>query len=150
VQGGALAEDPGDGSKLQPISAGFYLYRVADAHRRAGHQPAAVTLYDHSNNVIDRERLPGTPQHPVMRRLPGDPPLSVPADAVWEKRTQLFDWRADDGAHIGLWVAPERGGGRCFWTNQAGGCIPAGRHVQGKPPLLGLGLQGGAAEQEKR
>jgi len=133
-------------SESAPIRAGFYLYRVPDVHRRAGHQPVAVTLYDSSNNVIDREQLPGgEPHYPVLRRLPGYPPLSVPSDAVWAKRTQLFAWRADDGAHIGLWIAPRRGGGTCFWTNQGGGCPNAGGQRHGGLPLLGLGFEGGAS-----
>lgn len=127
-----------------PIDAGFYLYRVPDAHRRAGHQPVAVTLYDRSNKIIDREQvLGGRPPDMVVHRLPGYPPLMVPARAVWAQRTQLFDLRADDGAHIGLWIAPERGGGTCFWTNQAEGCTNVGHSVGGKSPLLALGFQGG-------
>jgi hypothetical protein len=127
-----------------PINAGFYLYRVPDAHRRAGHQPISVTLYDSSNNVIDQEQvLGGQPPDMVGHRLPGYPLLMVPTKAVWAKRTQLFDWRADDGAHIGLWIAPERGGGTCFWTNQGNGCTNVGHPVHGKMPLLTLGFQGG-------
>lgn len=128
-----------------PIDAGFYLFRVPDAHRRAGHQPVSITLYDASNRVIDRERILGGEQPDfVSHRLPGYPPLLVPAKAEWTKRTQLFAVRADDGARIGLWIAPERGGGTCFWTNQANGCTNVGHPVHGGiPPLATLGLQGG-------
>jgi hypothetical protein len=128
-----------------PINAGFYLYRVPDAHRRASHQPVNITLYDASNRAIDRERiLGGEPPDFVSHRLPGYPPLMVPAKAEWTKRTQLFAWRADDGARIGLWIAPERGGGTCMWTNQANGCTNVGHPVHGTvPPLATLGFQGG-------
>jgi hypothetical protein len=128
-----------------PINAGFYLYRVPDAHRRAGHQPVSITLYDASNRVIDRERiLGGEPPDFVSHRLPGYPPLMVPAKAEWTKRTQLFALRADDGARIGLWIAPEQGGGTCMWTNQANGCTNVGHPVHGSIPALAtLGFQGG-------
>lgn len=130
-----------------PIDAGFYLYRVPDAHRRAGHQPVNVTLVDAANHVIDRERVLGGERPDfVSHRLPGYPPLMVPAKAEWAKRTQLFAWRADDGARIGLWIAPERGGGTCMWSNNANGCTNVGHPVVGKPapPLGGLGLSGGS------
>lgn len=130
-----------------PINAGFFLFRIPDAHRHAGHQPVAVTLYDNSNNVVVREQVRGG-QGPreVMRRLPGYGPLLVPKMAEWAKRTQLFAWRAWDGARIGLWIAPERGGGSCFWTKQAGGCSEVGGHPgHGKLPPLMLSPQGGAA-----
>jgi hypothetical protein len=129
-----------------PIDAGFYLYRVPDAHRRAGHQPVSVTLYDTANHVIDRERvLGGEPPDFVSHRLAGYPPLMVPVKAEWAKRKQLFAWRADDGAHLGLWIAPERGGGTCMWSNNANGCTNVGHPVRNNaPPLGGLGLSGGS------
>jgi hypothetical protein len=128
-----------------PIDAGFYLYRVPDAHRLAGHQPVGVTLYDAANHVIDREQvLDGEPPDFVSHRLDGYPPLMVPTKAEWAKRTQLFAVRADDGARIGLWIAPERGGGTCMWTNQASSCTNVGHPVHGSiPPLATLGFQGG-------
>jgi hypothetical protein len=125
-----------------PIDAGFYLFRVPDAHRVDGHRPKAVRLYDDAGKLLTSEpiREPDMPL-PVEHRLAGYPPLSVPGSAVWEKRRQLFDLRADDGTHIGLWVAPSRKGGTCFWTNQAGGCPRPGseRH---EPPPLALGFSG--------
>ncbi len=127
-----------------PIDAGFYLYRVPDAHRSAGHQPIKVTLFDSADHVIDREQVPGAePPEGVTHRLPGYPRLMVPVKADWAKRTQLFAWRADDGARIGLWIAPERGGGTCYWTNQGSGCSNAGHPVHGTIPPLALGFQGG-------
>ena len=129
-----------------PINAGFYLYRVPDAHRHAGHEPVSITLYGASNRVLDRERiLGGQPPDFVSHRLRGYPPLMVPAKAEWAKRTQLFALRSDDGARIGLWIAPERGGGICMWANPASGCTNVGHPLQNTaPPLGGLGLSGGS------
>jgi hypothetical protein len=129
-----------------PIEAGFYLFRVPDAHRLAGHRPTAVSLLDDDGEVLAREPVlssAGSPPLQVERRLAGYPPLSVPAEAIWDERQQLFDLRADDGAHIGLWIAPKRGGGTCFWTNQASGCPRVGGQVQPKQPVLALGFSGG-------
>jgi hypothetical protein len=151
--GDRLSVEYADGEKSEipfvwvtaPIRAGFYLYRVPDAHRRAGHQPVSITLYDASNRLLDREpELAGQSLDVVPHRLPGYPPLLVPTKAEWTKRTQLFAVHADDGARIGLWTAPERGGGTCFWTNQASGCTHAGDPVHGTiPPLATLGFQAG-------
>jgi hypothetical protein len=128
-----------------PIDAGFYLFRVPDAHRVDGHRPTAVRLYDDAGKLLASEPTlpPGANLwRSVEHRLAGYPPLLVPAAAVWQERRQLFDLRADDGAHIGLWVAPSRSGGTCFWTNQASGCPPPGSDR--KAPALGLGFSGGA------
>jgi hypothetical protein len=126
-----------------PIDAGFFFYPLPDDGRR----PTALTLYDSDGNTLQREPIPA-PEPPgsgqVGHRLPGYPPLAVPAQAKWAKRQQLFDLHAEDGTHIGLWVAPARGGGHCFWTNQAGGCTPAGgAHGRGSMPPLAVGFQAG-------
>lgn len=128
-----------------PINAGFYLYRVPDAHRSAAHRATRLTLFDGSGRVIAREPILNSRPMPfVVHRLPGFPHLTVPARADWGRRQQLFDLRADDGARIGLWIAPERGGGRCFWTNQAVFCSNVGRPVRrGARPSLQLGFEGG-------
>jgi len=126
-----------------PIDAGFYFYRVPhDAPR-----PTAVVLYDDDGTVVTREPLPDVLEdaarsRQVQRRIRGYAPLSVPAAAEWDERRQLFDVHAADGAHLGLWVAPARGGGECFWTNQAAGCPPTGFDRSTMPPLA-LGLQAG-------
>jgi hypothetical protein len=127
-----------------PIDAGFYLYRVPDANRVEAHRPVSVTLLDGSDKVLDREDVVDVAAEgsgDVMHRLPGYGLLPVPATAVWAKRRQLFDLRAGDGAHLGLWIAPARGGGTCYWTNQGSGCTSASSI--GKPPALGLGFEGG-------
>jgi hypothetical protein len=128
-----------------PINAGFYAFAVPAAHRPRSHAPERLTLVDGSGKALAREpvlfaRAPAF----VLHRVPGFGPLTVPAQAEWARRRQLFDLRADDGARIGLWVAPERGGGRCFWANRAAGCSrgPGRRRAPATPPLQ-LGIQGG-------
>jgi hypothetical protein len=79
----------------------------------------------------------------------------VPPKAIWAKRVQLFALRADNGNRIGLWIAPARGGGTCFWSNRADGCsqaatsgVPAAAlkahpELRGQGPLVGFGFSGG-------
>jgi hypothetical protein len=129
-----------------PIDAGFFLYRVPDAHRVRAARPTAITLFDGDGKVIIRQGVidVAAGERPeVGHRVRGYPPLSVPANAEWAKRQQLFALRADDGARIGLWIAPERGGGVCYWTNQALGCTRVGHRFFGAPAPLALGFQGG-------
>jgi hypothetical protein len=112
-----------------PINGGFFLYGISQAHRRVGHQPTRIALLDSSGAVITSEPVMGI--MPVARRLTyrlvrhrlvGYPPLMVPAPAKWTKRQQLFDWRTDTGVRLGLWIAPIRDGGTCYWSNLATGC----------------------------
>jgi hypothetical protein len=116
-----------------PINAGFFLYRIPDAHRRQGHLPVAITFRDSSDRVIVRQRIFAGPPplrvtaHLVRRRIAGFGSMMVPERAGFTKRRQLFAWRAPDGAHIGLWIAPEHGGGTCFWTDRASGCSVSAR-----------------------
>jgi hypothetical protein len=91
------------------------------------------------------------PFEPVLRRLLEEwPQIKAPRatellrdEYGYVGSVDLVKRRADDGAHIGLWIAPERGGGTCFWTNQGNGCTNVGHPVHGKMPLLTLGFQGG-------
>ena len=129
-----------------PIEAGFYLFRVPDAHRVDGHRPTSIRLLDDDGKVVAEDPLPFTQAAPpalVTHDLPGYPRLSVPAEALWDQREQLFDLRADDKAHLGLWVAPERGGGTCFWSNQAMGCTHGNPRAIPRPHALDLGFSGG-------
>jgi hypothetical protein len=130
-----------------PIDAGFYLYRVPDAHRVEGRRPSRIALSDDGGKVLAEEPIPfaqiGPPSF-VMHDLPGYPHLSVPAEAVWDQRVQLFDLRADDGARIGLWVAPERGGGTCSWSNQTSGCTHGDAGAKLDPDALALSFSGAA------
>jgi hypothetical protein len=127
-----------------PIEAGFYLFRVPDAHRVDGYRPTSIRLLDEDGKVIAEEPIPfvqdATPGF-VTRTLPGYPRLSVPTESLWDQREQLFDLRADDKVRLGLWVAPERGGGTCFWSNQAMGCTHGPRRLA--EGVEGVGFSGG-------
>lgn len=130
-----------------PINAGFYLFRVPDAHRDAGHRPKTIRLLDGAGKLLASEPASDAgvdvPERLRLLRLPGYPSMSVPWLAIWDKRQQLFDVRADDGTHMGLWVAPSRGGGTCYWSNQTSYCSRPG--VKAPPsPALDLGFAGGA------
>jgi len=130
-----------------PIDAGFYLFRVPDAHRVDGGRPTKVRLLDDDGKVVAEDPVPfpqATPPGLVTRSLPGYPRLSVPADALWDQREQLFDLRADDKTRLGLWVAPERGGGTCFWFNQGMGCTHGNPRAVPSPDALWLGFSGAA------
>jgi hypothetical protein len=127
-----------------PIDAGFYLFRVPDAHRLEGHRPTSIRLLDDDGKVVAEDPITqAAPPALVTHDLPGYPRLSVPAEALWDQREQLFDLRADDNAHLGLWVAPERGGGTCVWFNQGLGCTH-GNSRSVPPHALGLGFSGAA------
>jgi hypothetical protein len=129
-----------------PIEAGFYLFQVPRAHWAKGHGPSGVRLYDEDDHLLASESTPYEGAHPDsnlnLHRLPGFSPLIVPTGAIWSKRRQLFDLYADDGAHIGLWVAPSSSGGTCFWSNQTAACPPPDREKH--PRALQLGFSGGA------
>jgi hypothetical protein len=132
----------------EPIEAGFYLFRVPDAHRVDGHRPTKIRLLDDDGKLVVDDRIPfrqtGPPPSFVMHSLPGYPLLSVPAEALWSQREQLFDLRADDGERVGLWVAPERGGGTCYWFNQGTGCTHDNPRAIPQPRALVLGLSAAA------
>src|SRR5205823_1125071 len=64
----------------QPIDAGFYLYRVPNAHRVEAARPTAVTLYDGHGKTLAREDVPGIPasiRSLNQHRIEGYPLLSV-------------------------------------------------------------------------
>ncbi|HZP73915.1 MAG TPA: hypothetical protein VFA97_11125 [Gaiellaceae bacterium] len=129
----------------EPISAGFYLYRVPDAHRRAATRATSLALYDKDGKLIDREpivegRSPLVTQRP--HRLPGFGVISAPAAGIWAKRTQLFDLRAPNGQRVGLWVMPKRGGGTCYVTNTGSGCSFTAPKGSKPLPLIMLGFNG--------
>jgi len=128
-----------------PIDAGFFVFAIPEAHRVSAARPVRVTLFDKDGKELAGDPIADMPDPSeitgTMHSLPGFPHLSVPNEAIWEKRRQLFDLRADDGARVGLWVAPGRDGGTCVWTTQSEGCSPPGK-VE-KAPTLALGFQGG-------
>jgi hypothetical protein len=135
-----------------PINAGFFVFGIPREHQGRAARPVTITLFDGGGKVLAREPIySGFPDalRMTVHHLPGYPDLDVPAKAIWAKRQQLFDWRADDGKRVGLWVAPERGGGTCMWSSQAVGCGRAGRRPRNLPagvvykPVLALSFQGG-------
>jgi hypothetical protein len=129
-----------------PINAGFYAYRIPNAHRHVATRAVSLALYDKDGKLLAREPIIGPQAFPggAMHRVKGYPPLQVPTEAIWAKRTQLFDERTSDGARLGLWIAPRRGGGTCMWTNNSFGCHPAGSTGGGNVgPLVTLGFMNG-------
>lgn len=132
----------------EPIEAGFFVLDIPEAHQTGANRPTGLTLYDSGDETIANAPLRDPraiaemiKREMVDRSLPGYPHLSVPTKAIWLERRQLFDLRADDEARVGLWVAPGRDGGTCYWTTQSGNCSPPGQ-VE-KTPTLALGFQGG-------
>jgi hypothetical protein len=125
-----------------PIDAGFYLYRVPDAHRQAATRPVSLALYDRDGKLLDREPIiGGEPLVGPVVRVKGFPPLMLPRGGIWARAKQLFDLRAPNGARVGLWAMPKRGGGECFVTNTGSGCgSPASRTVNA--PLIQLAFNG--------
>ena len=131
----------------EPIEAGFFVLDIPEAHQTSANRPTGLTLYDSSGEMLAKAPLedPRAMAQAIMRAfvnrsLPGYPHLSVPTEAIWSERKQLFDLRADDGKRVGLWVAPERGGGTCVWTNQSSICHELGQIED--PFSLGLGNAG--------
>jgi hypothetical protein len=130
-----------------PIEAGFYLYRIPNEHRLRATRPTVITLFDRDGKVLAREALSdyfAGPPRSALHHLRGYPTLTIPGNAEWAKREQLFALRADDGIRIGLWVAPERAGGMCYWTNQSAGCTRYRGRISPPSPPLALGFEGGA------
>lgn len=113
-----------------PIRAGFYLYGIPSAHRRLGHQPVRVALLDRSGHRLYSRRIFGVqpvfhvrnPLRTARHVVAGYPPLNVPVAADWTKRQQLFSAGTKSGTHVGLWIAPARNGGTCYWSNIHAGC----------------------------
>jgi hypothetical protein len=109
-----------------PIDAGFYLYRVPDAHRSAATRAVSLALYDKNGKLIDREPIQGgEPLVGPVAHVHGYSELMLPRDGIWSRSRQLFALRAPNGQRVGLWVMPKRGGGECFVTNSGSGCRPA-------------------------
>jgi hypothetical protein len=118
-----------------PIDAGFFLYPISSAQRHPGHYPEALELLDSNGDTIATVKLPhDAPQHQQVHTIRGFGRMAVPRQALYAKRRLLFQVTAPEprltsvGAphHIGLWIAPARGGGTCMWTNGSGlfGCTP--------------------------
>jgi hypothetical protein len=88
-------------------------------------------------------------------RIPGFGLVSVPPHAIYEQRELFFDVEVGPHRRLGLWVAPSREGGTCFWTTSRSGCVrgetprPTPEFLAAHPelkdaaPLMGLGGSGG-------
>lgn len=127
----------------EPINAGFFLYEVPQEHRVLTRRAVAVSLFDHHGRLITRERVAHTPPPQFeIHHVQGFPPLDVPPRAIYAERRMLFDFRAENGDRVGLWVAPEEGGGTCYWTTREGGCDDGRR--PSLPPLALVHLVPGA------
>jgi hypothetical protein len=120
-----------------PIDAGFAVYRVPDAHRRASTRPVSLALYDARGKLIARDSIQGSELlgGPVVQ-VRGFSGLMAPVGGVWAKAKMLFDLRAPNGQRVGLWAMPKRGGGTCYMTNSGSGCSAP------RMPLVNLGFNG--------
>jgi hypothetical protein len=129
-----------------PINAGIFVLSVSGERRVHARGPVFVTLFDRNGNVIAREPItdPTGFTSADHHDLPGYPHLSVPPEAIWEKRRQLFDLRADGGARVGLWVAPGRDGSTCVWTTRSYRCFDSSQAEKG----LGLVLSNGGGKMD--
>jgi hypothetical protein len=135
-----------------PINAGFFAVKIPNEDRVNGHGPVSVALFDRDGILIERQSiLDPLAQTGRMKTvdLPGYPNLTVPVDAIWEKRRQLFDLRAENGARVGFWVAPTRDRRTCVWGSISVGCFDPGQ-VEKTPPLELLrvvGMRAGGSSQ---
>lgn len=125
----------------KPIDAGFFLHGVPAAHRKPGHQVAALVLLDKDGHEIARETFHPYAPRDVVHRLSNGRKVFAPAQAVWGKRQVVIDFRSVSGQQITLWLAPSRTGGHCYWWNQGSACLPAGAPIA--PPVQ-IGLAGAA------
>jgi hypothetical protein len=132
----------------KPIGAGFFLYKLPAANRRAGHLPTKLTLFDNAGNPLTSATLPTSPLPRVGshlgRPIPGFGTVSVPADAQFAARRLLFRTTVTlitpvgirgggtRRLRVGLWVAPSLTGGTCYWegglrAGGSGGCTASGQ-----------------------
>lgn len=120
-----------------PIDAGFTVYRIPDAHRRAATRPVSLALYDAHGKLLRRDPIRDTglqPQRAV--RLRGFGAVMVPQGGIWSQRKLLFDLRDPKGNRVYLFAMPKQGGGTCVTSNGEVGCLPGGW----RGPLIQLGF----------
>jgi hypothetical protein len=124
-----------------PINAGIFFLSVSGERRVHARGPVFVTLFDRNGNVIAREPItdPTAYTSADHHDLPGYSHLSVPPEAIWEKRRQLFDLPAENGDRVGLWVAPGRDGSTCVWTTRAYRCFDPSQSEKGLALVLSNG-----------
>jgi hypothetical protein len=125
-----------------PIDAGFFLFWVPDGRRTAGRHVTALTAEDADGRVLARQtfRLVRTEDVERPVRLPDGNLVRLPARADVDRARKLFDFRAENGQPVWLWVIPTRDGGSCWAFNRGGGCPPA--DYEQEIPMAG-GLSGG-------
>ncbi|HVW90746.1 MAG TPA: hypothetical protein VHC01_14875, partial [Gaiellaceae bacterium] len=120
-----------------PIDAGFTVYRIPDAHRRAATRPVWLALYDAHGKLLRRDPIRDTglqPQRAV--RLRGFGAVMVPQGGIWSQRKLLFDLRDPKGNRVYLFTMPKWGGGTCVTSNGEVGCVPGAW----RGPLIQLGF----------
>lgn len=130
-----------------PIDAGFFIYEVPERHWAPGHRPTSFVLEDEDGRELARAR---SFFDEALQGMTGvDPQTGAPAGAVASKRRELTAITTEQGTRETLWVAPRRGGGRCFWLTsdghpgRAAGCPPPGGGPA--PAEIAVGLLGGSA-----
>ena len=124
-----------------PIDAGFFLYKLSSENRRPGHEPVAVELIDGNGKLLASQKLPVQPRVAHTRyEIPGFGNMVLPSSAIFSRRRLLFETTATlikratssspggvEHTRVGLWIAPERGGGSCYWYGSSvivGGMAP--------------------------
>jgi hypothetical protein len=123
-----------------PIAAGFYMFWVPAEHQGPGRHAVALRAEDVNGELVARHPFPpltrpGDIERPVT--LPDGNVVRLPARADVEGARKLFDFRAENGQPVWVWVIPTRDGGRCWAFNRGGGCPPAD-YVQEIPMAAGL------------
>jgi hypothetical protein len=127
-----------------PIDAGFFIFWVPAEHQSLGRHAVALVAEDADGKAVAREpiRPPLRPED-VERRmeLPDGNVVMLPARADVDRARKLYDFRAENGQPVWLWVIPTRDGGLCWAFNRGGGCPPAD-YEQEIPMAAGLASGG--------
>jgi hypothetical protein len=96
----------------EPIHQGFFVYRIPNEHRRAGHEIEAVVGLDQDGRVVVDAARPGAEE---LRE--------VPPDAVVAERNERARVSTPLGEAV-IWEAPTRYEGRCAWLELPGHVLP--------------------------
>jgi hypothetical protein len=96
----------------EPIHQGFFVYRIPNEHRRAGHEIEAVVGLDGDGRVVVDATRPGAEE---LRE--------VPRDAVVAERKERARISTRRGEAV-VWEAPTRYEGRCAWLELPGRVHP--------------------------
>lgn len=95
----------------KPIEAGFFVQRIPDAHRQAGHLISAVVALDRDGKLIRTESLGRNRS------------TAPPADAILDQAKQVALIETSSGPVV-LRAAPTRYEGRCVWLEFGDDTIP--------------------------